>query len=48
MVWGTIWLGGRSKLVIMKKAPGRGFIAETYINTLEEGLILDYNTTKIF
>ena len=33
----------------MKKTPGRGFIAKTYIDTLKEGLIPDYDSsTQIF
>ncbi|KAJ5406535.1 transposase [Penicillium sp. CMV-2018d] len=27
MVWGAIWIGGRSDLIIMEKEPGHGFNA---------------------
>jgi hypothetical protein len=40
MVWGVIWLGGRSKLVIMKRDENSargGYSTNSYIATLEEG-----------
>lgn len=45
MVWGTIWVVGRSKLIIMERdnqSPRGGFSANSYINTLENGLIPNY------
>jgi transposase len=45
MVWGAIWHGGRSKLVVMERdedSPRQGYTAKSYIKTLEEGLIEHY------
>jgi transposase len=45
MVWGAIWYGGRSKLVVMERdedSPRRGYTARSYIKALEEGLIEHY------
>jgi hypothetical protein len=41
MVWGAIWKGGRSPLVIMTRDPKslrQGYSANSYIWALEEGL----------
>jgi hypothetical protein len=41
MVWGTIWIGGRSDLIIMNRdddAAANGYTANSYISVLEEGL----------
>ncbi|THC88386.1 hypothetical protein EYZ11_012163 [Aspergillus tanneri] len=45
MVWGSIWRGGRSKLVVMERdenSPRNGYTARSYIKTLEDGLIEHY------
>lgn len=51
MVWGSIWVGGRSKLVIMERdeqSPRHGFTANSYINALENGLIENYEAGLVF
>lgn len=55
MVWGAVWLGGRSPLVVMKREKEinpssikRGYSAISYIAALEEGLIQDYKPGYIF
>jgi hypothetical protein len=51
MVWGAIWLGGRSELVVMerdKEAPRQGYAANSYIAALDEGLIPIYTPGTIF
>ena len=51
MVWGSIWIGGRSKLVIMERdeiAPRQGYSANSYIKSLEEGLMPIYEPGQIF
>lgn len=48
MVWGAIWVGGRSDLVIMEKQPGHGFNAKSYIETLEIGLVGIYEPGIVF
>lgn len=52
MVWAGIWLGGRTKLVIMerdKDSPsGRGYTAKSYIEALEKGLLPIYTPGIVF
>lgn len=51
MVWGSIWIGGRSKLVIMERdeqSSRNGFTVKSCINTLEKGLIKNYTPGLIF
>lgn len=55
MVWGVIWLGSRSPLIIIdreveidSKSPKKGYTAISYINTLEKGLIENYRPGYIF
>jgi hypothetical protein len=51
MVWGAIWLGGRSELVIMERdedAPQGGCTSNSYIAALNEGLIPIYTPSTIF
>jgi IS30 family transposase len=41
MVWGAIWIGGRSDLIIMTRdddAAANGYTANSYLSVLEEGL----------
>ena len=51
MGWGTIWLGGRSNLVVIDRddnsRSGRGYTAKSYILALEKGLIPFYTTGTI-
>ncbi|KAK4243165.1 DDE superfamily endonuclease-domain-containing protein [Corynascus novoguineensis] len=51
MVWGMIWKGGRSLLVIMTRdhdAPRNGYTASSYIWALEEGLEPYYRPGTFF
>lgn len=55
MVWGAIWLGGRSELVVMEReveinptSKKRGYTAISYISALEKGLIPYYKPSSIF
>jgi hypothetical protein len=52
MVWAGIWLGGRTKLVIMNrdysKSERGSFTTNSYLEALEEGLIQHYTPETIF
>jgi hypothetical protein len=51
MVWAGVWITGRTNLVIMTRDVGskkRGFSAQSYIQALEEGLLLIYDGTRHF
>ena len=56
MVWGAIWLDERSQprrspLVIMDRdpdAPRGGYTAQSYIETLEEGLKPHWRSSQLF
>jgi transposase len=50
MVWGAIWIGGRSDLKIMKRADdGRGgYTAESYIDILEQTMETCWQPDMIF
>ena len=51
MVWGSIWLGGWSKLVVMEQdyiSNQGGFTANSYIKTLEDGMVEHYRPGLIF
>jgi transposase len=56
MVWGAIWLDERgrprrSKLVIMERdpdAPRCGYSSQSYIETLQEGLLPHYRRSQVF
>lgn len=51
MVWGSIWLGGQSELVIMERdeaSDGGGYTANSYIKMLEKGLLPIYEPGQIF
>ena len=51
MVWGSIWLGGWSKLVVMEQdyISNQGeFTANSYIKTLEDGMVEHYRPGLIF
>jgi hypothetical protein len=52
MVWAGIWLGGRTKLVIMERDSSpdqnRGYTSQSYIDALKEGLIEHYEPVIIF
>jgi hypothetical protein len=51
MVWGAIWLEGRSRLVIItrdKLAKHKGFSSRSYMQALQEGLLPVYDGTRHF
>ncbi|KZZ88459.1 transposase [Ascosphaera apis ARSEF 7405] len=51
MVWGAIWIGGRSELVIMERddqSPRNGYSTNSYIAALEQGLVPVYEPGKVF
>lgn len=51
MVWGGIWLGTRTDLIIMDRdedSQRNGYTARTYIWALEEGLLPYYTPRTIF
>ncbi len=51
IVWAAIWLSGRSKLVVMKRDESSergGYSRWSYIDALEEGLLLIYQPGIIF
>lgn len=51
MVWGAIWLEGKSRLVIMTRdelAKKKGFTSRSYIQALREGLLPVYDGTRHF
>lgn len=51
MVFGTIWKGGRSPLVVLERdefAARNGFTARSYIQALEEALLPEYRPGTFF
>lgn len=51
MIWGAVWLGGRSDLVFMTRDPlaeTKGFNTWSYIQALKEGLLPKYDGTRHF
>ncbi|KAJ5563087.1 hypothetical protein N7535_002469 [Penicillium sp. DV-2018c] len=52
MVWGAIWLGGRSNLIIMERdeeSPSqKGYTSKSYIEALEKGLLPCYTPGAVF
>jgi len=51
MVWGMIWKGGRSELIIMERdqaAVRKGYTANSYQKALTEGLLPHYDETRHF
>lgn len=51
MVWGAIWKGGRSDLVIMTRdeaSPRGGYSANSYIDILDEQMPICYEPGRIF
>lgn len=51
MIWGAIWVGGRSDIVIMQRdedSPRNGYTANSYLQTIEEQLPRCYSPGMIF
>jgi hypothetical protein len=51
MVWAGIWIGGRTKLVVMDRdsdSARNGYTTKSLLNALEEGLIEHYKPGTIF
>ena len=52
MIWAGIWLGGRTELIIIERdeesGSGRGYTANSYISTLEKGLVPTYTPEIVF
>jgi len=51
MVWGGIWIVGRSELQVMERdedSPKNGYSARSYIKILEEGLLPHYTPGRFF
>jgi hypothetical protein len=51
MVFATIWIGGRSDLIVMERdpdAPRGGYTMKSYLDALEEGLLPFYEPDYIF
>jgi hypothetical protein len=52
MVWASIWLGGRTELIIIERDEDsrsrRGYTTKSYIETLEKGLLPFYAPGIIF
>jgi len=51
MVWGAIWLDGRSDLVIMKRdeeSKGGGYSANSYLKVLEEEMPKCFEPGRVF
>jgi hypothetical protein len=51
MIWGTIWIGGRSNVVIMERDPftkKNGYTAASYIAVLEEEMPQWYEPGMVF
>lgn len=51
MMWGAIWKGGRSDLVVMERdqeSKRKGFTTKSYLKTLEKALLPYYDGTRDF
>jgi hypothetical protein len=51
MMWGSIWLGGRSDILLMDRdddAPRGGYTTWSYLQILEEGLLSYYQPGTFF
>ncbi|GMG13310.1 unnamed protein product [Aspergillus oryzae] len=51
MVWGAIWIGGRSQLVVLERdelSPRGGYSTKSYLACLEKGLLPIYKPGSIF
>jgi hypothetical protein len=51
MVWGSIWLGGRSPLVIMDRdseSRSNGYTTQSYLAALKEGMMDSYQPGLFF
>lgn len=48
MVWGYIWIGGRSELIFMNPTGTQSVKSREYISTLEQGLLPFYTSDMLF
>lgn len=51
MIWGAIWIGGRSDLIFMERdeaAPRQGYSAKSYIQVLDDQIERIYQPGMIF
>jgi hypothetical protein len=51
MMWGSIWLGGRSDILLMERdteSRGGGYTTWSYLRVLEEGLLPHYQPGTFF
>ena len=51
MIWGAIWLGGRSRVVLMERdhhSPRQGYSAALYVEIIREELPTCYETGMLF
>ena len=51
MMWGSIWLGGRSDILLMERdgnSKGGGYTTWSYLRVLEEGLLPYYKPRTFF
>jgi hypothetical protein len=51
MMWGSIWLGGRSDIFLMERdigSRGKGYTTWSYLRVLEKGLLPHYQPGTFF
>jgi hypothetical protein len=51
MIWGGIWIGGRSDVVMMTRDEGsekKGYTAQSYIQVLEEAIPACWQPNQVF
>ena len=51
IMWGSIWLGGRSEIIQMERdvdSNGGGYTTMSYLDVLEEGLAPYYEPGRFF
>ena len=51
IMWSSIWLGGRSNILLMERdigSKGKGYTTQSYLQVLEEGLLPFYKPRTFF